>query len=108
MECRHFETQKLHDKAEATTDAGGWYRMDIGDDHQDEICEVMLLKSPEADCAEVERFRDRSRVPLTKNNGMEMGGVRYANPIAFFRKDPLADCGDILEKYDLKDASETP
>ncbi|KAG2623813.1 hypothetical protein PVAP13_3KG081516 [Panicum virgatum] len=30
MECRHFETQKLHDKAEATTDAGGWYRMDIG------------------------------------------------------------------------------
>ena len=109
MECRHFETQKLHDKAEATTDAGGWYRMDIGDDHQDEICEVMLLKSPEADCAEVERFRDRSRVPLTKNNGMEMGGVRYANPIAFFRKEPLQNCGELLRGYDLyNDTSENP
>jgi hypothetical protein len=110
MECRHFETQKLHDKAEATTDAGGWYRMDIaGEDHQEEICEVMLLKSPEADCAEVERFRDRSRVPLTRNNGMDQTGVRYANPIAFFRKEPLQNCGELLRGYDLyNDTSENP
>ncbi|KAF8667009.1 hypothetical protein HU200_053180 [Digitaria exilis] len=109
MECRHFETQQLHDKAEATTDAGGWYRMDIGQDHQEEICEVMLLKSPEPDCAEIERFRDRSRVPLTRNNGMEQNSVRYANPIAFFRKDPLPSCGEILRAYDLyNDTSENP
>jgi hypothetical protein len=109
MECRHFETMKLHDKADATTDAGGWYRMDIGDDHQEEICEVMLVKSPEADCAEIERFRDRSRVALTRNNGMAPNAVRYANPVAFFRKEPLPNCGEILRAYALyNDTSENP
>ncbi|CAN6358105.1 unnamed protein product [Urochloa humidicola] len=109
MECRHFETQQLHDKAEATTDAGGWYKMDIGDDHQEEICEVVLLKSPEADCAEVERFRDRARVPLTRNNGIDLKSVIYANPIAFFRKEPLPNCGEILRAYALyNDTSENP
>ncbi|WVZ97081.1 hypothetical protein U9M48_042642 [Paspalum notatum var. saurae] len=109
MECRHFETQELHHKAEATTDAGGWYRLEVQDDHQEEICEVMVIKSPEADCAEIERFRDRSRIPLTRNNGIEQRGIRYANPIAFFRKEPLKNCGEILRKYDLyDDSSENP
>ena len=109
MECRHFETQKLHDKAEATTDAGGWYRMDIGDDHQEEICEAVLAKSSDPACAEVEEFRDRARVPLTSNNGIKQQGVRYANPIAFFRKEPLQNCGELLRGYDLyNDTSENP
>ncbi|KAL5229920.1 hypothetical protein ABZP36_028696 [Zizania latifolia] len=103
MECRHFETQQLHLKAEATTDKWGWYKMEIGQDHQEEICEVALLKSPEPDCAEIERFRDRSRVPLTRNNGIKQGGVRFANPIAFFRKEPLPTCGTLLRAYDLYD-----
>ncbi|AQK84926.1 pollen allergen Phl p 11 precursor [Zea mays] len=101
MECRHFESQEVHDKAEATTDAGGWYRMEISGDHQDEICEVLLLKSPEADCAEIERTRDRCRVPLTRNDGIRQSGIRYANPIAFFRKEPLSNCGELLRAYDL-------
>ena len=107
--CRRFGSSKETLKAEATTDEYGWYKLEIDQDHQEEICEVMLVKSPEADCAEVERFRDRSRVPLTKNNGMEMGGVRYANPIAFFRKEPLQNCGELLRGYDLyNDTSENP
>ncbi|KQK07003.1 major pollen allergen Lol p 11 [Brachypodium distachyon] len=103
MECRHFETNELHHKAEATTDAQGWYKMEVGEDHQEEICEVALLRSPEKDCAEIEKSRDRCRVPLTRNNGIKQSGVRYANPIAFFRKEPLANCGDVLRKYDLYD-----
>jgi len=101
MECRHFESQQVHDKAQATTDAGGWYKMEIGGDHQDEICDVRLLKSPEADCAEIELSRDRCRVPLTGNDGIKQSGVRYANPIAFFRKEPLPNCGELLRAYDL-------
>ncbi|KAL5203402.1 hypothetical protein ABZP36_014354 [Zizania latifolia] len=103
MECRHFETQQLHLKAEATTNEWGWYKMEVGQDHQEEICEVALLKSPEADCAEIERFRDRSRIPLTRNNGIKQSGLRYANPIAFFRKEPLPTCGAVLRAYDLYD-----
>ncbi|AQK94021.1 Pollen allergen Phl p 11 [Zea mays] len=101
MECRHFESQQVHDKAEATTGPGGWYRMEISGDHQDEICDVRLLKSPEADCAEIDHSRDRCRVPLTRNDGIKQSGVRYANPIAFLRKEPLPNCGELLRAYDL-------
>ncbi|WVZ72925.1 hypothetical protein U9M48_021307 [Paspalum notatum var. saurae] len=106
--CRPFGGSKETLKAEATTDVGGWYKLEIDQDHQSEICEVVLAKSPDPECSEIEEFRDRARVPLTCNNGMKQQGVRYANPIAFFRKDPLKDCGALLQVYDLKDASETP
>ncbi|XP_066379932.1 major pollen allergen Lol p 11-like [Miscanthus floridulus] len=106
--CRPFESNKETLKAEATTDDFGWYKLEIDQDHQEEICEVVLKKSPDPACAEIEELRDRARVPLTSNNGIKQQGVRYANPIAFFRKDPLKECGAILQKYDLKDASDTP
>ncbi|XP_004971474.1 pollen allergen Phl p 11 [Setaria italica] len=106
--CRQFGASKETLKAEATTDEYGWYKLEIDQDHQDEICEAVLAKSSDPACAEVEEFRDRARVPLTSNNGIKQQGVRYANPIAFFRKDPLKECGQILSKYDLKDATETP
>ncbi|XP_006664913.2 major pollen allergen Lol p 11-like [Oryza brachyantha] len=103
MECRHFETQEVKHRAEAAANEWGWYKMEVGGEHEAEICEVALVRSPEAECAEIERFRDRSRVPLTRNNGIKQDGFRYANPIAFFRKDPLPACGDILRSYDLYD-----
>ncbi|EAY97005.1 hypothetical protein OsI_18927 [Oryza sativa Indica Group] len=77
--------------------------MEVSEDHREEICEVVLLRSPEPECAEIERFRDRSRVALTGNNGIKQGGLWYANPIAFFRKDPLPNYGDILRSYNLYD-----
>ncbi|CAL4959136.1 unnamed protein product [Urochloa decumbens] len=106
--CRPFGGSKETLKAEATTDEYGWYKLEIDQDHQEEICEAVLAKSSDPACAEVEEFRDRARVPLTSNNGIKQQGVRYANPIAFFPKEPRKDCGNILKKYDLKDASETP
>uniref|UniRef100_A0A0E0LCL7 Pollen allergen Phl p 11 n=1 Tax=Oryza punctata TaxID=4537 RepID=A0A0E0LCL7_ORYPU len=108
VECRHYGAGRESLKAEATTDEKGWYKVEIDQDHQEEICEVVLDKSGDPACSETEQSRDRSRVPLTSNNGLKQNGIRYANPIAFFRKEPLADCGSILQKYDLKDAPETP
>ncbi|BAF19771.1 Os06g0556600 [Oryza sativa Japonica Group] len=108
VECRHYGAGRESLKAEATTDEKGWYKVEIDQDHQEEICEVVLDKSSDPACSETEKTRDRSRVPLTSNNGLKQNGIRYANPIAFFRKEPLADCGSILQKYDLKDAPETP
>uniref|UniRef100_A0A0D9WR71 Pollen allergen Phl p 11 n=1 Tax=Leersia perrieri TaxID=77586 RepID=A0A0D9WR71_9ORYZ len=108
VECRHYGDGAEKLKAEATTDEYGWYKVEIDQDHQEEICEVVLAKSGDPACSETEKFRDRSRVPLTSNNGLKQNGIRYANPIAFFRKEPLADCGYLLQQYDLKDAPETP
>ncbi|EMS67079.1 hypothetical protein TRIUR3_25214 [Triticum urartu] len=108
MDCRPFGGGESKLKAEATTDNKGWYKIEIDQDHQDEICEVVLTKSPDASCAEIEEFRDRARVPLTSNNGMKQQGTRFANPIAFFPKEPRKECGGILQAYDLKDAPENP
>ncbi|KAE8800977.1 group 11 grass pollen allergen F7-1 [Hordeum vulgare] len=108
MDCRPFGGGESKLKAEATTDKQGWYKIEIDQDHQDEICEVVLTKSPDPACAEIEEFRDRARVPLTSNNGMKQQGTRYANPIAFFPKQPRPECGGILQAYDLKDAPENP
>ncbi|KQK03398.1 pollen allergen Phl p 11 [Brachypodium distachyon] len=108
VDCRPFNGGDSKLKAEATTDQYGWYKIDIDQDHQEEICEVLLARSPDPACSEIEEFRDRARVPLTRNNGLKQQGTRYANPIAFFRKEPLKDCGGILQAYDLKDAPETP
>uniref|UniRef100_A0A0E0KZW1 Uncharacterized protein n=1 Tax=Oryza punctata TaxID=4537 RepID=A0A0E0KZW1_ORYPU len=96
MKCRHFEMQQLHHKVEATVNE--WYKME---DHQEKICEVVLLRSPKPECAKIERFRHRSRIALTDNNGIKQGSLWYANLIAFFRKDQLPNCGDILRSYDL-------
>ncbi|XP_047058376.1 major pollen allergen Lol p 11 [Lolium rigidum] len=108
VDCRPFNGGESKLKAEATTDKNGWYKIEIDQDHQEEICEVVLAKSPDKSCSEIEEFRDRARVPLTSNNGIKQQGIRYANPIAFFRKEPLKDCGGILQAYDLRDAPETP
>ncbi|KAF6997768.1 hypothetical protein CFC21_013953 [Triticum aestivum] len=108
MDCRPFGGGESKLKAEATTDNKGWYKIEIDQDHQDEICEVVLTKSPDPSCAEIEEFRDRARVPLTSNNGMKQQGTRFANPIAFFPKEPRKECGGILQAYDLKDAPENP
>ncbi|KAL6874686.1 hypothetical protein ACP4OV_013351 [Aristida adscensionis] len=108
VECRPFGGSQETMKATSTTDKLGWYKVEIDQDHQEEICEVVLIKSTDAACSEIEEFRDRARVPLTSNNGIKQQGVRYGNPIAFFPKEPRKDCGGILQAYDLKDAGETP
>ncbi|XP_062228353.1 pollen allergen Phl p 11-like [Phragmites australis] len=108
VECRPFSGGKETLKAEATTDAFGWYKVEVDQDHQEEICEVVLAKSSDPACSEIEKFRDRACVPLTRNNGIKQEGIRYGNAIAFFRKEPLKDCGFVLQQYDLKDAPETP
>jgi hypothetical protein len=108
LECRPFLNGPESLKADATTNAYGWYKLEVEQDLQEDICEVMLARSPDPACSEIDEFRDRARVPLTKNNGIKQNGVRYGNPIAFLRKEPLEECGLILQQYDLKDAPETP
>ncbi|KAK3142338.1 hypothetical protein QOZ80_4BG0345270 [Eleusine coracana subsp. coracana] len=108
LECRPFLNGPESLEADATTDAKGWYLLEVDQDFQEDICEVMLIKSADPACAEIDKFRDRARIPLTKNNGIKQNGVRYGNPVAFLRKEPLKDCGAILKQYDLQDAPETP
>jgi hypothetical protein len=109
VDCRPFNGGESKLKAEATTtDKMGWYKLEIDQDHQEEICEVVMAKSPDAACSEIEEFRDHACIPLTSNNDIKQHDIRYANPIAFFSMEARKDCGGILQAYTLRDAPETP
>nr|CAD1843522.1 unnamed protein product [Ananas comosus var. bracteatus] len=105
LQCKHFDSEEVKHQVEGVTDESGTYRLLLEDDHQEEICEVLLLESPRKDCAEIEGRRDSARVSLTRNNGMA-SEVRYANPIGFLRDEPLPNCGVLLQQYALGDADD--
>ncbi|XP_073009436.1 major pollen allergen Lol p 11-like [Typha latifolia] len=103
LECKHFGSGEIIQKGECVTDATGAYELRVEDDHQEEICEVILVDSPRPDCGEVHIGRDRARVSLTRNNGIS-SAVRYANAVGFLKDEPLLECGLLLQKYALGDS----
>ena len=102
VECKRYDNDEVSYEAEAVTDDSGTYSITIDNDHQDEICEVVLLESPEAGCNEIVVGRNRARVTLTQNSGMS-SGVRYANALGFYKEDPLPLCGELLRMFALDD-----
>ena len=102
LQCRHFANDSIAHTTDGVTDATGTYSLQMEDDHQEEICEVVLVNSPMADCSEVVKCRDRAIVVLTRDNGVN-SKVRYANALGYFKDEPLPVCGQILREYDLAD-----
>ncbi|PKA66958.1 Pollen-specific protein C13 [Apostasia shenzhenica] len=102
VECTHFVTNIVEHTDEGVTDASGSYKIAVRDDHEDEICEVVLVDSPLDDCKEVKGGRDRARVVLTTDGGIT-GSVRQANSLGFLRDEPLPICGKLLQEYGLGD-----
>lgn len=101
LECRDREQDtSLTFKGEGTTDASGTYHINVDGDHEDDICEVKLVKSPDPDCSEIsdKKFsKDVARVSLTTNSGMA-SDVRMANPIGFLKKTANPECTQLLEE----------
>ncbi|CAA7391994.1 unnamed protein product [Spirodela intermedia] len=93
---------KLVHTVEGTTDATGTYHLKVADDHEDELCEVVLVESPHADCSEIKTGRDRARILLTHNSGLATN-VRLANSLGFLKEEPLPSCGVLLAQYQLGD-----
>lgn len=80
------------------TDSAGKYKILIETDHHDEYCDAVLVKSSDPDCSKPDAGRDRARVILTDNNGMN-SRTRFANALGFLKNTPLASCPDILKQY---------
>lgn len=98
LECRDRETENVTYTVEGDTTEGGRYSLHIEGDHEDEVCETVLVKSSRPDCDEVNKdaFTRRSaRISLTKNNGIH-SQARMANPLGFMRKKPLPGCAEVL------------
>lgn len=100
LECRDREEDtKTSFTGEATTDDSGTYHITVTGDHEDDICSIKLLKSPDPNCSEIskEKFsKDIARVSLTANSGIA-SDVRMANPIGFMKKDPPQECKNLLD-----------
>ncbi|MCD9645906.1 hypothetical protein HAX54_035262 [Datura stramonium] len=102
IECRHRVTEAPTYTFEGVTNSKGEYNILVKSDHGDDICDVVLVKSSDPTCAKPNAGRDRSRVILTRNNGM-ISDIRFANAMGFLRDEPLSSCTQILQQYHLTD-----
>ncbi|XP_057783766.1 major pollen allergen Lol p 11-like [Salvia miltiorrhiza] len=98
IECRSKDSDKITYSTEAVTDHSGRYAVDVATDCGDDVCDAILVKSANPECATPNAGRDRARVILTRNNGMT-SNIRYANNMGFLKKTALPNCAQILQKY---------
>ncbi|XP_050213254.1 pollen-specific protein C13-like [Mercurialis annua] len=98
LECKNRQTMELVYSKEATTDSSGTYKIRVSEDHQDQICDTMLVSSSRADCRSPSSGRDRARVVLTNNNGIA-SNKRYANSMGFEVEEPMSGCAEVLRQY---------
>uniref|UniRef100_A0A7N0V0M5 Uncharacterized protein n=1 Tax=Kalanchoe fedtschenkoi TaxID=63787 RepID=A0A7N0V0M5_KALFE len=101
LECRQRETGQLTFSEEGVTDATGTYLIEVGGEHEEDICEVRPTKSPRPDCADAAAW-EKARVLLTKHNGA-ITPVRYVNSVAFTKKAAVHGCVDALKELGLVD-----
>ncbi|XP_031473099.1 major pollen allergen Lol p 11-like [Nymphaea colorata] len=97
IECEDREGDHPKVVIDGVTDETGTYQIPVAGEHEDDICEVMVTESPMADCNELSPNRNRARVLLAKNSGMP-SRLRYANSIGFLKKEPLPECGPLLQE----------
>ncbi|KAI3466048.1 hypothetical protein Pfo_022711 [Paulownia fortunei] len=95
LECTDLETKAVTYSADGVTGADGHYSLKVVGDHQDDICEVRVVKSPREDCIEPMGDFEKTRIVCTDNSGMH-NAVRFANPIGFMTKTAVPQCGPVL------------
>ncbi len=100
--CTDRKTGNLVYEKFGKTNSEGKYRILVDEDHDDQICESVLVESSQADCAEMSPGRERSRVILTNFNGMA-STTRFANTMLFQTSVERDGCKEVLAKYQLTD-----
>ncbi|CAF1919385.1 unnamed protein product [Brassica oleracea var. botrytis] len=95
LECRSRTNGTLTLTKEAVTDKSGSYKMEVTGDHEEEVCELVLVQSPDSGCSDVSKeayLRNAAKISLTANDGIVSHETRIVNPLGFMVKTPLADC----------------
>ncbi|KAE8716355.1 putative phosphoglycerate mutase [Hibiscus syriacus] len=96
--CHDRKTNQVVYEREGYTDKAGKYEIPVHEDHWDLICDAVLVKSSQPDCATVTPGRERATVILTNNNGVA-STTRYANAMGFMADEPEAGCAEIMKMY---------
>ncbi|KDP32532.1 hypothetical protein JCGZ_14735 [Jatropha curcas] len=95
LECKIRENNTLTYAVEGETDPQGIYRLPVEGEHEEDICEVRLVKSGMTDCIEPFKSTDRARILLSQNVGVVQAS-RYANPLGYMKKEANPNCGQVL------------
>ena len=97
LKCRNQETGAETYKVNGVTGKDGKYSLAVKGDHEEDICEVTVVSSPDQACNVINDEIDSVKVSLTKNSGID-SPVRLANPIGFVPKKPVPACSSDLLK----------
>ncbi|MQM22648.1 hypothetical protein Taro_055703 [Colocasia esculenta] len=86
--------------ADGVTDSKGKYKIKVDGEHDDEICELVLVSSSESMSAMPLTDRDRSCVVLSHANGV-ISNKHIANNLGFRRVAAMDGCSEIMREYQL-------
>ncbi|KAL2552186.1 Pollen Ole e 1 allergen and extensin family protein [Forsythia ovata] len=100
LECLDAITSNITYSVESVTDSNGHYKLSVKGDHADNICQVTLTKSPDADCSEPMEGLETDKIVCTENSGIH-SHVRYANPLGFMTKHSIEGCKEVLDELGL-------
>lgn len=98
LECKRFGTEKVERSIDGVTDETGTYKIELKDSHPEDICEMVLVQSPLANCNEIQDLRDRAEIVLSRNVGIS-DNIRMANPLGYLKDKPLPVCPDLLKTF---------
>ena len=98
IECKYRNSLGLAYSVDGVTDETGTYNILVEDDHEDQICETVLVDSPVSDCKSADPGRSRANVVLTRFNGV-VKTRRFANNMGFFKDQALSGCPELLKQY---------
>ncbi|GMJ13840.1 hypothetical protein like AT1G29140 [Hibiscus trionum] len=106
LECRNrTDGKSISHTQDVVTDETGVYKIEVEGDHEEEICEVSLIKSPRDDCNDPTELWRKSRVVLTSSDGVN-GPHRFANNLGFMKRELLPECTQVLTEmgyYELEE-----
>ncbi|CAN4117679.1 unnamed protein product [Withania somnifera] len=102
LQCRNIASGAETFSVEGVTDKDGKYKLRVEGDHQDDICEVTVVKSPREDCKESVSGYEKARIECSNDTGID-NAKRYANPLFFIKDHPLQQCKQVLEEIGMFD-----
>ncbi|VVA95690.1 unnamed protein product [Arabis nemorensis] len=98
--CKNRKTMEEVYTDEAVSDRNGNYKFIVHEDHKDEMCDVMLVKSSDKSCSKITKGREMSRVILNHYNGIA-SQIRYANNMGFEKEVSDVFCSELIKKYQV-------
>lgn len=103
LECSNIDSQALTYSINGTSDGEGHYTVEVEGDHEDDICEVKVVRSPDAECnVSMDHEMTVSRVVCAVNSGIN-SDVRYANPIGFMTNQVDPKCTSVIRELFTND-----